>query len=422
PDEATLKTWYDANKKSFDAPEYRSISFVQLTAKAIADPAAISDASISEDYEKNKERYRTPEQRHIEQLVFPDREAAQAALDLIRAGGGFEEAVTDAGKTMSDVDLGMMARGAVANPAIGDAAFALQQGAVSDIVDGPFGPVLLRVTEIRPEAIKPFEEVKDEIRNDLALVEANDLLLETHDSYEDARAGGESMKEAAARLKLPFATVESVDRRGLRPDESIVSDLPESATLLANAFEADAGVENVPMNIREGGFLWYEVDAITPSRERPLDEVRQKAVDTWRKQETDRLLREKAEALLKELRDGKPLADLAASVNLAVETKYGLQRNGEDPDFGPGGAMAVFSGGPSHKGLAQSADGERQLLFQVTESAEPAGLGPDSIPESQRRQIGAAVADDLLDQLVTRLQQEYPVLINQAAIERALQF
>ena len=59
------------------------------------------------------------------------------------------------------------------------------------MVRGPFGPVLLRVTAIKPELVKPLSEVGGDIRKHLALSEANRILLDVHDnSYEDARAGG----------------------------------------------------------------------------------------------------------------------------------------------------------------------------------------------------------------------------------------
>ena len=43
-----------------------------------------------------------------------------------------------------------------------------------------------------------------------------------------------------------------------------------------------------------------------------------------------------------------------------------------------------------------------------------------AIAEDQKKRANSAVSDDLLDQLVAKLQGEYPVTVNQALIERAL--
>src|SRR5690606_21186490 len=112
----------------------------------------------------------------------------------------------------------------------------------SKVVDGAFGPVLIEVAEIRPAVTRPFEEVRDEIRRDLAIHEATRLLTDAFDQYEDLRAGGASLAEAAERLNLPLQSVEAVDRAGQRPDGSIVSDLPESRRLISEVFESDVEV------------------------------------------------------------------------------------------------------------------------------------------------------------------------------------
>ena len=48
--------------------------------------------------------------------------------------------------------------------------------------------------------------------------------------------------------------------------------------------------------------------------------------------------------------------------------------------------------------------------------------GPDSLGDEVRTSFASGIADDLLDQLVIRLQDEYGVSVNQAAINRALSF
>jgi peptidyl-prolyl cis-trans isomerase D len=44
------------------------------------------------------------------------------------------------------------------------------------------------------------------------------------------------------------------------------------------------------------------------------------------------------------------------------------------------------------------------------------------VPEEARNSFASGLADDLLDQLVARLQTEYAVRVDQAAVQRALAF
>jgi len=294
---------------------------------------------------------------------------------------------------------------------------------VSDVVQGAFGPVLLRVTDVKAETVKPLSEVQEEIRNELAQVEAGRVLLDVHDSYEDARAGGEGMREAADRLKLKVVTIDAIDRAGLRPDGTPVTGLPQSAELIRAAFESDVGIENPALPIGSSGYLFYEIEGITPARDRTLDEVRDRVVADWTVQEADTRLLAKATDLEKRLKDGTATLDqLATELSIDKQVKRGLKRRADDADFGAAGISSVFAVAENASGLVASPENGSQLLFKVTEVFEPAGAGPDSLPEEQRDAYAQGLADDLLDEMVGRLQTEFGVEINQGAASRALSF
>jgi peptidyl-prolyl cis-trans isomerase D len=422
PAEDVLKAWFEERKADYAAPEYRKISYVKLEPEDIADTSAITDEQVAKDYEANIARYTTPEQRAIEQIVFPSEEAAQAARASVNTGATFEQIVEGQGKSMADVQLGTFAKNRVPDQTVAEAAFALPQGQVSDVVKGAFGPVLLRVTDIQPEVVRTLDEVKEEIRRDLATAEASRVLLDVHDSYEDARAGGASLREAAANLKLAVQTVESIDRAGRRPDGSVINDLPQSQQLIRAAFETETGVENAPINLGGSGFLFYEVDGITPARERTLDEVREKVTADWIAAETERALSARAEEIAKRVRDGATLDAVATELGLEKQTKRGLKREADDADFGKDGVAEVFGVAPQGVGIAAAPGGDARIVFKVTEVFEPAGSGPDSVPEEQRTAFSSGLADDLLDELVTVLQAQYGVTIDRAAINQALTF
>jgi peptidyl-prolyl cis-trans isomerase D len=293
---------------------------------------------------------------------------------------------------------------------------------VSDVVKGSFGTVLLRVTAITPQVVKPLDQVKDEVRKQLAISEATRILLDAHDSYEDARAGGATLAEAAAKLNLKVATIDAIDRQARRPDGSVVNDIPESAELLKQAFESEVGIENPAINIGSSGYVYYEVQGITPARDRTLDEVHDKVVADWKAEEADKRLDAKMADLQKQVKDGTDLDAIAAELKLEKQTKRGLKREADDADFGKEGAAAVFGVAQGGVGAIANPAGDGRILFKVTEVFEPADAGPDSIPEDARRQFAAGLSEDLLDQLVARLQTEYEVTVNQNAIQQSLAF
>lgn len=419
PSESVLQAYFEANKKTYAAPEYRKFSYVRLEPVDIMDPSAVTDSQVSDDYNKNKARYTTPEMRTIEQLVFKTPDAAKAALDSLKAGATFEKLVTAEGKTPADTLLGTLAKDQIADKAVADAAFALNANEVSQVVQGAFGPVLLRVTEIKPEVVKPLAEVSDQIRKDLALGEASRILLDVHDNYEDTRASGSSLVDAAAKLKLKDITIDAIDRSGLRPDGSIVKDLPESPALIKAVFDAEPNTENEALTTADNGFVFYEVASITPARDRTLDEVRQKVVADWIAAETTKRLAAKADELDKRLKAGTTLDVIAGELKLEKQTKRGLKREADDADFGKDGAAVMFGVGEGGTGLIPSPTGDGQILFKVAEVFEPAGADASSVPEDAQKSFTSGISDDLLDQLVAQLQTQYDVRIDQAAVAQA---
>ena len=240
--------------------------------------------------------------------------------------------------------------------------------------------MLVRVTAITPEVVKSLAEATPEIRKDLALAEANRILLDVHDNYEDSRAAGESLREAAAKLNLDVVTVEAIDRAALRPDGTVIGDLPQSKELLDAAFEAEAGIENPAVNVGSTGYVFYEIEGITPARDRTLDEVKAKVVADWKEAESEKRLAAKAADLEKRLKDGAPLDTLATELKLEKQTKRGLKREADDADFGRAGVAAIFGVAEGGTGLVAAPTGDAQIVFKVTEVFEPAGADANSVP------------------------------------------
>lgn len=368
PDEAALKAWFETVKARYRAPEFRSFSYVKLEPKDIADKAAVTDEAIRADYEKHKKTYEIAGTRTIEQLTFETREMADAAAAELKSGTSFDQLVSDQGKTAGDVLLGDFTQDKLPDPALATAAFAVaKDGETTGVIDGALGPVILRVTNIKPGHTRSLEEVKEEIREALAENAAIEDIAAVHDQFEDLRAGGSTLEDAATQLKLKPVTVKAADRDGNDENGVAVKDLPERAALIAEVFETDVGVEALPVNIGSDGYIWLEVKDIVPEHDRTLDEVREKATDDWIAEQQKTALGVKAESLKKRLTDGESLETIAGELGIAVESKTGLRRQSDDAVLGPAAIVAAFSGPVGTVGSAPGADPASQILLKVVD-------------------------------------------------------
>jgi peptidyl-prolyl cis-trans isomerase D len=421
PDEAALKAWFETVKARYRAPEFRSFSYVKLEPKDIADKAAVTDEAIRADYEKHKKTYEIAGTRTIEQLTFESREMADAAAAELKSGTSFDQLVTDQGKTAGDVLLGDFTQDKLPDPALATAAFAVaKDGETTGVIDGALGPVILRVTNIKPGHTPSLDEVKEEIREALAENAAIEDIAAVHDQFEDLRAGGSTLEDAATQLKLKPVTVKAADRDGNDENGVAVKDLPERAALIAEVFETDIGVEALPVNIGSDGYIWLEVKDIVPEHDRTLDEVREKATDDCIAEQQKTALGVKAESLKKRLTDGETLETIAGELGIAVESKTGLRRQSDDAVLGPAAIVAAFSGPVGTVGSAPGADPASQILLKVIDVKDQPPADALANDDAQVAEIAKAAGDDILDQMVSRLQNEYGVSINQTLAEQAM--
>ncbi|MBL0372989.1 SurA N-terminal domain-containing protein [Rhizobium sp. KVB221] len=413
PTADVLDKWFADNKAKYKAPEYRKITYVKLEPVDIADKSAISDDQIKQDYEKHKDTYRTPETRTIEQLTFADKASADAAAAKLAAGTAFEQLVTEQGKTATDVLLGDFTKDKMPTPAMAEAAFAVKNDdGVTPVTDGLLGPVILRVTNIRPEVVKGLDDVKDAIREQLALVLANDEIQSVYDRFEDARASGASLAEVASQLQLKSTAIDAVDATGLDPKGVDIKDLPNRDKLIAEAFKTEPGVEALPLTIDNGGYVWFEVNDITEARDRTLDEVKDRVTTDWTSEQQKLALSKKAEGVAGQLTKGAKMSDIAAELKIAVETKTGIQRGMDDAVLGTSAINAAFGGADGFVTSAPGAGGENRIILQVTEVNENGSV--DALDDKSQRikTLANAAGDDILDQLVNELQAEYGVTLN----------
>lgn len=421
PGDDVLAPWFEQNKAKYRAPEYRKFVYVSLEPKDIADASTITEDALKAEYERVKEKYRTPATRTVEQLTFKDRASADAAAVKLASGTTFDALVTEEGKTAADVLLGDFTKENMPDQKLADPAFAVAaDGGTTPVIDGTFGPIILRVTNIRPETMKTFEDVKEELRGELALSEAADGILAVHDRLEDSRADGLTLEEAAAKNNLKAVTIEAADTQGNDQKGDEIAGLPEESALLGEVFKTDVGMETQPINVGREGYAWFEVLDVIPERDRTLDEVRERVVADWTAEQQRQTLAKKAEELAERVRKGGDLAAIAAELGMVVENKVGLHRGAQDPVLSPAAVAAAFAGPLGQVAAAPGVDGEGQILLKITEVNADAATDALSNDEQQIVAVARTSGDDILDQMVSSLQSAYGVSINRTLAEQSI--
>jgi peptidyl-prolyl cis-trans isomerase D len=412
PSPEALAAYFEDHKVQFRAPEYRKISFVAIWPEEIGKWTDVSDEDAKKLFEQRKDRLGTPEKRQVHQLVFPTVEEAQAARNRLTSGTSFEDLAKERGLSAADSDLGLVTKSAILDPAVADAAFTLPAGEISQPVQGRFGIALVKVDKIEPGVEANYASVAGDVKREIATERARTKVAELRDKMEDERGGGSSVIDAAQKLGLAAVTVEAVDRSGRAPNGQPVANIPQGLDVVSQVFNSDVGVDNDAISFR-GGYVWFDVLGITPTRERSLDEVRDQVEARWRQDQIATKLRAKATEIVQKLEQGGKLADEAAAINAKVETATGFRR--EDSPAGVPTSVVAAAFRTAKDGVGQTPGTGDVIIFRVTNIVDPpVDLASEAITKL-KDSLDRSLTDEQVAAYVNKLETDIGTTINQAA-------
>jgi peptidyl-prolyl cis-trans isomerase D len=418
PSLEALQKYFEEHKAAFRAPEFRKIEYVVLTPAEIAKWTQVSDDEVKKTYEDRKASFATPERRQVQQIVFANAEEAKEASEKLAKGTTFEQLAEERKISANDLNLGLLAKSDILDPAVANATFALPEGGVSAPVTGRFGTTILRVTKIEPGTQRTLAEVADDLKRDLALEHARAQMMSQHDNFEDERGAGATLAEIAKKLNIPTHVINAVDRAGRDPGGLQVTGLPQGVDVISSAFNADVGSENDALTVPGGGYVWYEVLDVTPSRERNLDEVKERVIERWREAEIAARLRAKATELADKLKAASP-SDTALG-DLKLQTVTGLKRDKTAGDIPERALAEIFSLPKDGVSSSQGATPTQWIVFRVTDIAVPPLDMKSAETKSLQDALRNAYAEDLIGQYIGRLQIDLGTTVNEVALNQAI--
>jgi peptidyl-prolyl cis-trans isomerase C len=134
--------------------------------KKVEEQANITDADLQKFYDQNKEKFKTGDQVKASHILVKTEKEAQDILAQLKKGGNFEELARkssiDAAGTKGG-DLGWFGKGSMI-PEFEKVAFGLKEGELSGVVKTKFGFHIIKLTGKRPAGVRPFAEVKEQIK------------------------------------------------------------------------------------------------------------------------------------------------------------------------------------------------------------------------------------------------------------------
>ena len=326
-----LAKWVAEHPDRYRLPPRVRVRYAAYRPKDFAALVTPSDAAVQAYYDAHRDdRFTAPEEiraRHILIKLPPDADEAQRAaarkkaqdvLDKVKKGADFaklaQQVSEDAGSASKGGDLGLFSRGKMV-PAFDTAAFALEPGAVSDIVETPFGFHVIKVEEKLPGGPKPLEAVRQEIVQTLTDEQGLELARKQAESDRREIVHGKRLADVAGSRIKESAAFAATD------------EVPGVGRLKAFNDAAFALGPDQPSDLIEGDDVFYllepieriepQVPAVADLGDRPVEDAKRARAEALAKERGEKLL-----ALAKEI----GLDKAAAEQQLTVDTTGAFER------------------------------------------------------------------------------------------------
>lgn len=418
--DAAINDYYTANRSEFETPESVRAEYVVLTLDSVAGQITVPEAELRSYYDQNKARFGRDEERRASHILFTvgesgtgkDKDAvrkvAQEVLARVRATPAdfaklAKQYSKDPGSAANGGDLGVFGRNMMVKP-FEEAAYKLKEGEISDLVESDFGFHIIRVTEIKPAQVKPFEEVRAEIETEYRRQQAQKKFAEaaeafTNTVYEQA----DSLKPVAEKLKLEVQTADNVTRQGLpaRPGTPPVFVPRLTQALFApdaikNSRNTEA-IETGPNTLAAARVVEYRAAAL-----RPIEQVRDQIRARIERTEATRLAKEAGAKKLAELASTPSDAGFGKPRTLSRTRPEGLPEEALKAIMrAPAGQLPAFVGA--------ELDGGAYGVFQVLSAKMPAqtdAARKEQLARSLQQTFGGGDDAAFLEALKTKYKAE----------------
>lgn len=382
--EDEARAHFASNPAAFREPERVRFDYVVFDPMHFADQVEVGDEEVTAYYDENAADFDQPEQvraRHIlvrldpaadEETAAAARAKAEAALARLAAGEDFADLARELSEDQSNApdggDLGFFPRGRMV-PSFEDAAFALEPGAHSEIVETQFGLHIVKVEEKRAAGLRPLDDVREEIVTQLRAAKATEVAEQAANAAQAEAAAGVALADVAAARGLTVATSEPVSRT------DNIAGLRGSPALISAAL--DTAAEQVgPVILTVGGHVVFRVAERVESHIPEFEAVADRAREAARDAKAATVAAERAEEL-RERVAAEGIDAVAAAEGLAVEEAGPFTR--------PGAWIAGLGAAPELKEAAFALSAESPVankVFAVADKQVIAAFG-ERVPASE---------------------------------------
>jgi peptidyl-prolyl cis-trans isomerase D len=429
---AAVKAYFDKNRGQFRIPEKRDVELVAGTIADFMQKAQISDSELQKEYQDSMDSFRTPERVRVRHILIktqgkPKEEApklkakAEDLLKQLKGGADFADLAKknseDTGSAEKGGELGWIVKGQTV-PNFEKAAFSLDAGTLSGIIETEYGYHILQVEEKQAAHTQSFEEAKPQLLAEAKKQAASDNLSKAIEAAHNEALRTPGQEAAIAnKYGLKYFKLDSLTTSTPLPELNSVPELTNA--IFAAAKGATTDVVNVDT---QGKAAFATISKIVPARNAEYAEVENDVTQRFASSEADRLAEEGAKQAAGRARKGETLEMIAKAYGLSVKTAAPFTIDGAAEGIGAATQLAAAfeakPGGIVGPIAAQGGEFVCRVSEKIPADMKQYASNKAATVQSLERQKLQMQQPLFRDSVVNDLKRRGKVKINDAAIRK----
>jgi peptidyl-prolyl cis-trans isomerase D len=433
PTPEEVRQSFERDRNQYVVPEKRSFQVLVADQAKVEASLVVSDAQLRQAYSGSMDNFRVPERVKVRHILLmtqgkSDSEKKQAlakAQDLLkqlRSGADFADLAKknsqDPGSAQNGGDLGFIVKGQTV-PEFEKIAFTAKPKDISDVVTTQYGYHILQVLEKEPARVKPFEEVKAALSEELKKQGVNEKMQSLADQ---ARAELEkspgSAAEIAKKLSLELVAVDKAGRGQAIPGLGVS---PEIDNTVAGMKPKDVSqVLSLPAN----RLVIVVLNEVIPQRKAEFADVEAQVRDRLILQKAQQLAADAAKSAAGKVRAGEDLDKVAKLFKLEAAKPGAFARVDSVEGLGPATYVSEAFKQPVGSVIGPVMIQDRNVVYKIVDrqAADPKNFAQEreSILTGLKQQKGGTQYELLLDSIVSKLQAEKKLKIHPEPMQRLM--
>ena len=335
PKDTEIQNKLNKDQEMYMNQELRSFSFISLKPADLIDTINISEEDLKAEYNNYPEKYNISEKRNVLLVNFQNKEEA---IKIIEAINQLPQETNISEKLLNvleksptqdheEAKLGVIEYKDLPNE-VSENVFKARENKLIGPEKTPFGWRIFLVSQIIPEIVKKYSDVKLEIEKELKVNVALEKMYDLGNAFYDEIAAGNGIEDAATAISAKVLKFKNIDANGIDAKGNVLNELPPYPNLMQTVFSANINDPSELINTIGNTIYAIQVEDIVPQSIMTFEEAKEQIIKDIQTEKSLNVALNIANEIIKKQNNKQDFESLAKEYNLVLLNADNVQKDG----------------------------------------------------------------------------------------------